>query len=491
MRGISKAYPGVQALAGVDFDVMPGEVHALAGENGAGKSTLMKIMAGAVMRDAGEILWNGAPLRLDGPADALAAGIRIIYQELNLVPHLSVAENIFLGREPVRGGLVDWRRMREEARRVLEPLGVPIDPRAAVASLPVGRQQLVEIAKALAAGARVIAMDEPTSALTDQEAEHLFALIGALKAQGVSLIYISHRLEELQRVADRVTVFRDGRRIETRPMKDTSIPHLIRLMVGRTLEEEFPKRELGPGDVALRVEGLVRAGVLHDVTLDVRKGEILGVAGLMGSGRTELMRAIFGADPVDAGRILLDGRPVRIDSPAEAIRHGIALVPEDRKQQGLVLGMTVRENMTLARLRAVTRAGWVRRGAERGVAERLVKDLGVRTPSVEQVVRNLSGGNQQKVVLAKWLFTEAKVLIFDEPTRGIDVGAKAEIYELMNRLAAQGIAILMVSSELPEVLGMSDRVAVMHEGRLAGVLSRAEATPERVMHLATGQARAA
>jgi ribose transport system ATP-binding protein len=488
LRGISKAYPGVQALKDVDFDLYAGEVHALVGENGAGKSTLMKIMGGAIRRDAGEVCSDGKPLLVSTPAEALAAGIRTIHQEFSLVPELSVADNMFLGREPVDLQLIQSGRMREGARRILDELGAPFDASARVGSLSVGERQLVEIGKALAANARVIAMDEPTAALTDRETERLFGVVARLKARGVGIIYISHRLEELQRIADRVTVMRDGQRVETRPMAGTTIAELIRLMVGRPLEDEFPARPFrGSGRVALHALGLRRRGVLHDVDLEIREGEILGIAGLMGSGRTELLRALFGADPIDGGRILLDGRPIVLGSPADAIRRGIALVPEDRKEQGLVLQMMIRENVTLAGLPAVSPLGWVRRKAERAVAVGYVREMRIRTPSTERSTSDLSGGNQQKVVLAKWLFTGARVLLFDEPTRGIDVGAKAEIYELLVRLAAEGKAVVMVSSEMPEILGLSDRIAVLHEGRIAGVLSRDEASQEAILRLATGQ----
>jgi ribose transport system ATP-binding protein len=488
LRGISKAYPGVQALRDVDFDLRAGEVHALVGENGAGKSTLMKIMGGALRRDAGDLFSDGAPLLVSTPAEALAAGIRTIHQEFSLVPELSVADNMFLGREPADFQIIRSKRMRADARRILDELGAPFDAGARVGSLSVGERQLVEIGKAMAAHTRVIAMDEPTAALTDRETERLFDVIGRLKARDVGIIYISHRLEELQGVADRVTVMRDGRHVETRPMAGTTVADLIRLMVGRALEEEFPPRESSaPGRVALRVEGLRRRGILHGIDLEIREGEVLGIAGLMGSGRTELLRALFGADPVDSGRVLLDGTAIVLGSPADAIRHGIALVPEDRKEQGLVLEMMIRENVTLAALPAVSSLGWVRRDAEREVAEGYVGEMRIRTPSVERRASDLSGGNQQKVVLAKWLFTGARILLFDEPTRGIDVGAKAEIYELLVRLAEKGKAVVMVSSEMPEVLGLSDRVAVLHEGRLAGVLSRGEASQEAILRLATGQ----
>jgi ribose transport system ATP-binding protein len=488
MRGISKQYPGVQALDNVDFEVRAGEVMALVGENGAGKSTLMKILAGAEMRDQGEILLDGKPVHITNPHEAMELGIRIIYQEFNLVPYLSAAENIFLGREPRARvpGFVDFRTMYARAQQLIDELGVQIDVRTPVQYLSVAQQQMVEIAKAISQNARVLAMDEPSATLTEHELQNLFRLIRRLKEQGVGIIYISHRLEEIFEIADRVTVLRDGKLVGVRYVAETNRDELIRMMVGREITEQFPTRKTQRGDVALEVRHLNRKGVLHDISLKVHKGEIVGMAGLVGAGRTELARAIFGADPIDSGEILLEGKPVRIRSPQDAIRLGIGLMTEDRKALGLILSMTVRENNTLANLKALTRLGFVQLRRERQVAEQYVRDLMIRTPSIEQAVKNLSGGNQQKVVLAKWLFTRSKVLIFDEPTRGIDVGAKAEIYQLMNRLAEEGVAILMISSELPEVLGMSDRILVMHQGRIAGELSREEATQERIMHLATG-----
>lgn len=488
MLHISKQYPGVQALDDVSLVVLPGEVHALLGENGAGKSTLMKILAGAQARDAGEIRIDGVPVDIGSPQDAMACGISIIYQEFNLVPYLTAGENIFLGREP-RGfapGFVDFRRLYSESQRLLDSLGVRIDARSPVNRLSVAQQQMVEIAKATSRQCRIIVMDEPSATLTDHELTALFQLIRRLKAEGVSVIYISHRLEEVFEICDRATIMRDGKHIATRRVSELSRQEIIRLMVGRDLGEAIPKVAAPVGSPALVVRHLERKGVLHDISFEVRQGEIVGLAGLVGAGRTETVRAIFGADPTDGGVIELFGTPVKIRSPRDAIRKGIGLVTEDRKNQGLVLGMPVRENTTLANLDVLSVLGFVRRGDERSAAEKYRHDLDIKTPSIEQSVQNLSGGNQQKVVLAKWLFTHSRILIFDEPTRGIDVGAKSEIYKLMNALAAQGVAILMVSSELPEVLGMSDRILVMHEGRIAGELSRDEATQEKVMSLATG-----
>jgi len=488
MTGISKRYPGVVALNDVRLDIRPGEVHALVGENGAGKSTLMKILAGAETRDAGEIRLNGKPITVHSPQDAMGLGINIIYQEFNLVPHLSAAENIYLGREPRAAlpGFINFKKLYGDAQAQMESLGCPLDVRTEVSRLSVAQQQMVEIAKATSRNSVIIAMDEPSATLTDHELQNLFTLIRELKSRGVGIIYISHRMEEIFDICDRVTVFRDGQYVATKRIEDTNRDEIIRMMVGRELKESIPKRPAEVGEVLLEVRGLTRRGVFEDISFTVRRGEIVGIGGLVGAGRTEVARAIFGADPVDAGEISLLGKRVRPRSPREAIALGIGLVPEDRKTLGLILNMVVRENTTLANLDALTRLGFVDRARERSVADRFVKELRVRTPGIEQEVKNLSGGNQQKVVLAKWLFTDSQLLIFDEPTRGIDVGSKVEIYELMNDLVARGAGMIMISSELPELLGMADRILVMHEGRLAGELSRAEATQEKVMHLATG-----
>ncbi len=488
MRNIAKSYPGVRALEDVSLQVAPGEVHALVGENGAGKSTLMKILAGAQPKDSGFILLNGHPVNIVSPQQAMDLGISIIYQEFNLVPYLNAAENIFLGREPGAKipGFVDFGRMYRESQAIIDRLGVPVNVRTPVNRLSVAQQQMVEIAKATSRKSRIIVMDEPSATLTEHELQSLFNLIRQLKREGVAIVYISHRLEEIFEICDRVTVLRDGHWIATENIGDLKREDIIRLMVGRELKQMIPKETAPIGAPALEVRNLSRKGVLREINLTVHQGEILGLAGLVGAGRTELARAIFGADPIDGGYIQLFGKPVRIRSPRQAIQMGIGLVTEDRKAQGLVLGMAVRENITLANLPALSVLNFIQAGREREVARKYVNDLSVKTPTIEQTVQNLSGGNQQKVVLAKWLFTQSKVLIFDEPTRGIDVGAKTEIYQLMNRLAAQGAAIIMISSELPEVLGMSDRILVMHEGRIAGELSRQEATQEKIMHLATG-----
>ena len=488
MKGITKTYPGVRALDNVSFDVVKGEVHALVGENGAGKSTLMKILAGAQPMDSGEIIINGEPVHITTPQKAMDLGISIIYQEFNLVPYLNAAENIFLGREPKATvpGFIDFRTMYSEAERVIDQLGVKLNIRSPVNRLSIAQQQMVEIGKATSRNATIIAMDEPSATLTEHELHALFELIRSLKEKGVSIIYISHRLEEIFEIADRVTVLRDGHLVGTKAVSDIDREEIIRMMVGRELKEVIPKVVAEVGKPALTVKNLTRKGVIHDINFTVSQGEVLGVAGLVGAGRTELARAIFGADPIDEGEISLNGDRVDIRSPRDAIRLGIGLVTEDRKALGLILGMVVRENISLANLDALTRLGFVNRRDEKKVAVRYIEDLMIKTPSTEQEVQNLSGGNQQKVVLAKWLFTQSKVLIFDEPTRGIDVGSKVEIYQLMNKLASTGAAIIMISSELPEILGMSDRILVMHEGRIAGELSREDATQEKIMSLATG-----
>jgi ABC-type sugar transport system ATPase subunit len=500
---ISRSFPGVQALQDVSLDVFPGEVHGLVGENGAGKSTLMKILSGVYAPDCGQILLNGEPVNIHDPRHAQRLGISIIYQEFNLMPNLSVEENVFVGREPNSGGIVRWRDLRTRTLSLLDQLGVRLNPTAIVRNLSVAQQQMVEIAKALSLNARLVIMDEPTSALTETEVTALFGIIRGLKERGLAVIYISHRLEEIFAICDRVTVLRDGQLAGSLPIGEATPDRIVRMMVGRPLGDLFRPEEAErrlmaladrPPASILEVRGLGRTGtvrdpsaiVLADVSFGVRPGEIVGLAGLVGSGRTEIARAIFGADEYDRGEILVDGHPIRIHSPREAIRLGIGLVPEDRKQQALILKLAIRENLALSMLDRLSRFGVMRTGAERSLARQMVQTLRVRTPSIEQKVLNLSGGNQQKVVIAKWLALHPKILIMDEPTRGIDIGAKAEVHGLMHQLAADGVAILMISSELPEILGMSDRILVMRQGRIAGELSRAEATQEAIMALATG-----
>ncbi len=486
MRDITKDFPGVRALDKVSFSLVPGEVHALAGENGAGKSTLIKILAGAEAMTSGEILVSGKRVDLSGPLDAKKLGISVIYQEFDLIPHLSVAENILLGREPRKGAFIDWPSLHRRAAEALERLGIDLDLRALVKNLSVAQRQMTEIAKAVTTEARIIVMDEPSATLTLRELAHLFDLVRTLKGQGVSVIYISHRLEELFEIADRVTVLRDGRHVITASVKDVTKDQLVKYMVGRELTGDYPRRARAPGREVLSVRGLSRRGVIHDVSLSLREGEVLGITGLVGSGRTEIARAIFGADPADSGEIRLEDTKLDLKDPRAAIRAGISLATEDRKEQGLVLGMGVRENITLANLGALARRGFVNRRREATEASRLVRSLSIRTSGLEQKARNLSGGNQQKVVLAKWLFTNSKVVMFDEPTRGIDVGAKQEIYRLINDLAERGVGVIMISSELPEILGMSDRILVIREGRIRAELARGDATQETIMGYATG-----
>ncbi|MCX7424791.1 MAG: sugar ABC transporter ATP-binding protein [Planctomycetia bacterium] len=485
MRGVHKSFPGVHALDGVDLELLRGEVLALVGENGAGKSTLIKVLSGAHRPDAGTIEIAGRRPLIRTPLDALRAGVAVIYQEFNLVPAMSARENLFLGRERTWAGLLRHRRERREARRLFRRLGIAVDPDAACRDLPVAGQQAVEIAKALSCSARLVVMDEPSATLTTREVEQLFAVIGRLKRRGIGVIYVTHRLEEVFAIADRVTVLRDGRHVATQPTAELSRERLIELMVGRRLENEFPKRSVQRGEPRLRVEGLRRGDRVRDVSFQVRRGEVLALTGLVGAGRTETARLVFGADVADRGTIVLDGRTLSIRCPRDAIRAGICLLTEDRKSQGLVLGLSVRENFGLPNLPQFASFGFVRRPRERMALVRFVDDLQIKTPHFEQPVRNLSGGNQQKVVLAKWLQQNAKVILFDEPTRGIDVGAKYEIYRLINDLAARGMAIVMISSELPEVLGMSDRILVMHEGRITGEITDvARATQEQIMDLA-------
>ncbi|MFL5760022.1 MAG: sugar ABC transporter ATP-binding protein [Thermomicrobiales bacterium] len=484
LRGISKRFPGVVALDEVSFDLRRGEAHVLVGENGAGKSTLVKILSGIYQPDEGEILLDGQPIALKDPHSAQTLGISTVHQELNLIPHLDVGKNIFLGREPIRAGagVIDWLELYEEARDQLLALGITLDPHTQVRRLGVALQQMTEIAKALVAKARVLILDEPTAAITAEEAEILFRLVDKLKAQGTAIIFISHHLEDATRVGDRVTVLRDGRYVATLPIAEASPRHLIRLMVGRELTQQFPKQPPNPGAVALRVNGLNRTGVLHDVSLEVRRGELVGIAGLVGAGRTELARALFGIDKLDSGEIEINGLAVKISSPGVAIKQRMALLPEDRKQHGLVLALSVADNIAVAAPGNLpSPPGLVLPSRRAKAAHRFIDALRIKTPSARQKVMYLSGGNQQKVVLAKWLLTQADIFMFDEPTRGIDVGAKVEVYRLMNELLANGAAIVMISSELPEVLGMSDRILVMRGGRIVAELDGPIATQEVVM----------
>jgi inositol transport system ATP-binding protein len=492
MEGISKTFPGVKALDAVHLKVKPGTVHALMGENGAGKSTLMKVLIGMYRADAGTITFGGQTVEIQDTATALGMGISMIHQELSPVPHMTVAENIYLGREPVnRLGLVDKRRMATDTRLLLERLQMTINPRATMRRLSIAQSQMVEIAKAISYDSRLIIMDEPTSAISEREVDHLHRIIRSLRESGVAIIYITHKMDEVFRISDFVTVFRDGRHVATVPAAELDRQKLITLMVGRELTHMFPKEDAEIGEVALSVRGLTRAGVLRDISFDLRRGEILGLAGLMGAGRTEVLEAIFGITKIDAGTIEIDGKPRKIRSPADAIHWGLALLTEDRKLTGIMGVLSVRDNMTVASLPRFSPGGFLRMRQMDKECNRQREALAIKTPSIHQLIKLLSGGNQQKVLVSRWLLTAPEILMIDEPTRGVDVGAKAEIHRLMSQLAGQGKAILMVSSEMPEILGMSDRVLVMHAGRLTGEFPRAEATQERIMQAATGTAAVA
>ncbi|HLF73587.1 MAG TPA: sugar ABC transporter ATP-binding protein [Anaerolineales bacterium] len=489
LEGISKTFPGVQALSDCHFELHSGEVHALVGENGAGKSTLMKVVSGIYQKDAGHIYYKGNEVEIPSPRAAQQLGISIIHQELNLMPHLTVAQNIFIGREP-RGrfwGFLDDKMINEQAERLFAMLNLRLNAGTKVGDLTVAHQQMVEIAKALSFNSDVLIMDEPTAALTETEIEELFHIIGQLRERGVGVVHISHRLEELKQISDRVTVMRDGRIIDTVVTKETSIDQIISMMVGRTIFEEAPEIPEKPSrEIVLEVKNLKRGNHIRDVNFQLKKGEILGVAGLVGAGRTEVARAIFGADPIDSGEIYVKGRKAAIKSPSDAVANGIGYLSEDRKRYGLTLGMSVAENIVLASLRYFLRLfGWVDQPKTVSTAEEMVRKMNIKTPSLQQRVKFLSGGNQQKVIIGKWLTADTEILIFDEPTRGIDVGAKSEIYRLLNELIHQGKSIIMISSELPEILRMSHRVLVMCEGRITGELRAAEATQENIMQFAT------
>jgi ABC-type sugar transport system ATPase subunit len=492
--GVHKRFGGVHALRGVSLGIRAGEVHALVGENGAGKSTLINILAGAVRRDAGRIVFAGQELDLRSPAESQAVGIAVIHQELAVLPTMSVAENLFMGRLPARGGWLERRAMRAGSRELLAQVDLDVDPRATISDLSLSQQQLVEIARALSAGARLLIMDEPSSSLTDHETRRLLELVRRLRANGVGILYVSHRMAEVFAVADRITVYRDGQYVETLERAATTPETVVGLMVGRALVAGVPNEYRHPAETILELRELRRRAAartggqvgLDGVSLTVRRGEIVGLAGLVGAGRSEVARAVFGADPVDSGEILLEGDPVRLRTPADAIRMGVAMVPEDRKALALFLEKPVRWNVTMARLPALARAGVVRRARERMLVQEQVERLRIRAASVETPVRALSGGNQQKTVLARWLTTRPKLLILDEPTHGVDVGAKAEIYALIRTLARDGVGILLISSELPEVLELSDRIVVMRAGRVAATLDRSEADERLVMLHATG-----
>ena len=473
----------------MDFDLEMGEVHILLGENGAGKSTLVKILSGAYQRSGGTILLEGKEIEIKSPKQAQQLGIGIIYQEFNLIPYLTVAENIFLGREPVSLiGLIDRKKMYDETQIILDELGVKINPDSTIKNLGVAEQQMVEVAKALSINARILIMDEPTSALTESEIKELFKTIKRLKEKSVSVIYISHRLEELFEIGDRVTVLRDGRYITTKAIANTTEQDLVRMMVDRELNEQYPRLAVSPGEEVLIIKDLCVGNVLKNINFSLRKGEVVGIAGLLGAGRTELARAIFGVDKLGDGQILIHGKEEKIDSPRKAINLKIGFLTEDRKGQGLVLNLTVKDNICLPSVDRFSRLGFINGKQEIDAALKYVQELQIKTPGMKQKVMYLSGGNQQKVVMSKWLCTEADILIFDEPTRGIDVGSKVEIYKLMNDLTAEGVAILMISSDLPEILGMSDRIIVMHDGTITAEYSSIEATQEKILHSALGAA---
>jgi D-xylose transport system ATP-binding protein len=499
MIGIGKSFPGVRALDGVTFDLFAGEIHALVGENGAGKSTLMKVLGGVYPypQYEGEIRINGKVRRFANVRDAENAGIAVIYQELSLIKEMNIGENIFLGREPQSFGVIQWAELYSRAARLLDDLNLKLDVRTPVGNLGIGQQQLVEIAKALSHEARILVLDEPTAALTDAEVETLFVILNKLRARGVGMIYISHKLDEVFRMSDRITVLRDGRTVGTEPTSQLDVPRVIARMVGREVGDIFPQADHQRGDVVFEVRNMtvedpnVRGKLLVDhVSFNVRRGEVLGIAGLMGAGRSDLLMAIFGAHAGrSSGEIFVEGKRVQIARPSDAIRYGIGFVTEDRKRFGLILDQTILNNMTIAGLSKLSGRFFTDTDAEMAVGQRSMKELRVKAPSVLTITGTLSGGNQQKVVLAKWLLTNPRVLFLDEPTRGIDVGAKQEIYAQINRLAREGMALVLVSSELPEVLGLADRVLVLHEGRITGEFKRAEATPEAVMACATGHAK--
>lgn len=493
MRDVTKSFPGVLALDKVSLKVRAATTHVLVGENGAGKSTLMKILSGEHQIDAGEVCFRGAPFKPRGPKAALELGVAMIHQELSPVLDMTIAENIFLGREPTLPGpgllarpFVDFGRMERDTRVLLDRLGLKYDPRQKMSELSVAGMQLIEICKAISRGASLIIMDEPTSAISDNEVEMLFSQIRDLKSRGVAIIYISHKMDEIFQIADDITIIRDGRYVESGPASAYDESKVISSMVGRTISSIFPKGEAQIGETVLEVRNATRHGVFRNISFEVRRGEIVGLAGLIGAGRTEVARAIFGLDPLDAGQIVLKGEPLRLKSSASAISHGIAMVSEDRKAEGLVLCRSVQENIALANLHKFVSRGLIDTTRERTVALKMKEMLKIKAADLQTEAGTLSGGNQQKIVIAKWLLGDLNVLILDEPTRGIDVGSKSEIHRLMSQFAQQGLAIIMISSELPEILGMSDRIIVMHEGEMTGELSRSEASQERIMKLATG-----
>ena len=487
MRGIDKSFGSNQVLKQAGFTLESGEVHALMGENGAGKSTLMKILTGVYTKDAGTVLVDGKEVNYKNPQEAEKAGIVFIYQELNVMFDLTVEENLFMGKE-IHGkfGICDKKAMQKKAQEALNILGVNISPKTVMAELSVGQQQMVEICKALMADAKVIIMDEPTAALTQSETVALFKVIESLRKKGVSMVYISHRMEEIFELCDRITVLRDGSYIGVKNIPETNMNGIVKMMIGREIGERYPSRNVKIGKEVLKVKELTRKGTFHDVNFSVRAGEVLGVSGLMGAGRTEIMQAIFGNLSYESGTIEIDGKEVKISNPRQAMEHGIGFITEDRKTEGLMLDKSIRKNISLCNLRRISKSSVISREAEKNMVAEAIKDLRIKCFGSYHECNNLSGGNQQKVVLAKWILTNPKILILDEPTRGVDIGAKKEIYSIINKLAAQGVAIIMVSSELPEVLGMSDNIMVVREGEVRGIISYEEANQERVMTLATG-----
>lgn len=487
MTGIDKRFSGVHALKGVDFDLYAGEVHALMGENGAGKSTLMKVLCGIHAYDSGSIEYFGKKVKFASIAESQAAGISIIHQELNMMNHLTVAQNIYIGREPMKGGFIDDRKMEADATELFKRIGVRIDPSAKLGSLTVGRQQMVEIAKAVSRDSKLLILDEPTAALTQPEVEDLFRIMHDLQRKNIGMIYISHRMDEINRISDRVTVMRDGEYVGTEYTKNLTKDDIVKMMVGRVIYGEQKEKSLVPDDapVVLEARNIVSGKTLKNVSFKLRKGEILGFAGLMGAGRTELARAVYGADPFDSGEIFVNGKKTEIKTPEAAVKHGICYLSEDRKQFGLMLGKSVTENTVLASLDDYIRFGWINDAAAKAAAEEKNKQLRTKTPSMDQLLKNLSGGNQQKVIVARWLLKDSDVFIFDEPTRGIDIGAKSEMYDLMAELAAQGKSIIMISSELAEIQRLSDRVIVMCEGRITADLPIEGLTQEEIMKYAT------
>lgn len=484
IKGVSKSFVGVKALQNVSFQVRKGDVHALLGENGAGKSTLMKILSGAYNKDCGQIFVNGKEAEIRNTKDSERLGIAIIYQELNLIPDITVAENIFLARQPKKHGLLDWKKMTEDAEEILDYMDVAINPRAIVSSLSVAQQQMVEIAKAMSTNARIIILDEPTAALTRSESEKLYTLVDKLKADGVSIIFISHRFEDMYRLASRVTVFRDSQYIGTYDVDGITNADLIKAMVGREIKDLFPKPEVKLGDEMLKVENLSRTGYFKDVSFKVRAGEILGLTGLVGAGRTETVEAVCGITQPDSGKVYLEGKEVHIKKPSDAMEKGIILLPEDRQKEGLIMSWGLGRNVTLPTISKYAKSGINDEKTERDLAKKLLEEVDTKAVDIFQPASSLSGGNQQKVVVAKALSQEMKVVIMDEPTKGVDVGAKAEIYAIMGDLAKKGYAIILISSEMPEILGMADRIVVMCNGRKTGELNRGEATQERILELA-------